>query len=506
MTATPPPSSDPFRTDHLGASLKGHAVRGGAITMVSQAAKLLLNLGSTMALARLLAPQDFGLVGMVAAVVGFAEVFKDLGLSTATIQRAEINHPQVSTLFWLNIALSLAITLVIAAAAPVIAWFYHDPRLTAIGLVLASLYLLGGAAVQHQALLRRQMRFGVLAIIDLAALGAGIATGVLLAWDGWGYWALVHMQVAMAVVSLVGVWQACSWRPGRPRRGSGVRSLVAFGANLTAFDFLNYLARNLDNVLIGWRWGAANLGFYSKAYQLLLMPMQQINAPIRAVAIPTLSRLQHDPQQFRSYYLKALTLITLISLPLVLLFLLLAEEIVLVLLGPQWRETAILFRLLGIAALVQPVLNTAGWFYVARGEARRMLRWGLISVPLFVASFLIGLPFGPSGVAGCYAVMTLLLTIPCLWYATHGSAVQVRDVMRVAGRHGLAAIVAVAPCVPVKFWLGDGMPPLALIGICVVIAAAVYAGYIFGVLRMKDECRSLLQHFRKPETAPPPAP
>ncbi|MGD0900434.1 MAG: oligosaccharide flippase family protein, partial [Thermoguttaceae bacterium] len=160
------PGGDFFSTAHLRDGLKGRSVRGGAASLVGQVAYFLMRLGSMAVLARILTPGDFGLVAMATAITGFVEMFKDAGLSLATVQRAEITHAQVSILFWINVALSAGLMLLVAAIAPAVAWFYGDSRLIAITLVVAGAFLFGGVGIQHAALLRRQMRFGTLATVQ----------------------------------------------------------------------------------------------------------------------------------------------------------------------------------------------------------------------------------------------------------------------------------------------------------------------------------------------------
>ena len=269
-----------------------------------------------MVLARILTPRDFGLIAMVAAVTRFILVFKDLGLSMATVQKAEINHGQISTLFWINIAISSALMLLTMALAPGVAWFYKEPRLAWVTLALASAFIFGGLTVQHQALLRRQMRFVTLATIDISSMAAGVATGVICGLAGLGYWSLVLMQLVTPITMAAGVWIASGWRPGPPVRRSGVREMLAFGGYLTGFSVVNYFARNLDKILLGRFWGSQSVGIYTKAYFLLLLPLSQVTAPITAVVVPALSRLQNEPKRYRNYYLKAIKLIAYITAPL----------------------------------------------------------------------------------------------------------------------------------------------------------------------------------------------
>ena len=176
-----------FRTDHLKTNLGGRTARGGAVAITSQALKFIFTIGATSIMARLLTPADYGLIGMVAFITNFVSMYKDLGLSTATIQRDEISSEQISTLFWVNILLSLGITVFTAAIAPLVAWFYGEPKLTAITMVTALGFIISGLAVQHEALLRRQMRYFALASIGLASMVVGYTVGIFLAWRGFRF-------------------------------------------------------------------------------------------------------------------------------------------------------------------------------------------------------------------------------------------------------------------------------------------------------------------------------
>ena len=418
-----------FDTSHLKTDLKGRSVRGGAVTMAAQGMRFFLQMGSTVVLARLLTPQEFGLIAMVTAVTGFVVMFKDMGLSMATVQKDEINHGQISTLFWINVALSIGVMLVVAALAPVIAWFYDEPRLTWITLALAGAFIFGGLTIQHQALLRRNMHFGRLALIQIISMLVGIVAAIIAAWYGAGYWALVIMQLATAVTSAIAVWVACGWRPGRPVRRSGVREMLAFGGNLTGFNFLNYFARNADNLLIGKFWGSGSLGLYSRAYGLLMLPIRQINAPLAAVAIPTLSRLQDDSERYRRYYLKTISLIAFITMPAVMFMIVMSEEIIRIVLGSQWMGAIPIFSFLGIAALAQPIANANGWLLATQGRVNELLRWGFIGGTMAVMSIVAGLPWGGTGVAACYALSGLLIRTPLsFWYVCRKGPIRSRDI------------------------------------------------------------------------------
>lgn len=418
-----------FNTAHVNANLKQLSIRGGAVTILAQASKFVLQMGSTIILARLLSPKDYGLIGMVTVVLGFAELFKDLGLANATVQKSHINHQQVSTLFWINFAISCLTAVSVAIAAPIVSWFYEEPKLTLITIVLSSVFILGGLTVQHQALLRRQMQFTYLAKIDIMSSFAGVIAAIVLAWYGQGYWALVWMQIVTAIVNALGSWLACSWRPGNPVVGSGIKPMLAFGGNLTGYNIVNYFSRNLDNILIGRYWGSQQLGIYSKAYQLVLLPIQQINTPITNVALPALSSLQNNPEQYCKYYYKAILLISTISMPLIAFLFASADKAILLILGDKWLDVVPIFRYLMPAAYNATIGVGMGWVYQSLGLVNRQLRWGIVSSFFNVIIFAIGVRWGAIGVAVAYGLSRPIFVVAGFIYCFRGTYLKITDLV-----------------------------------------------------------------------------
>lgn len=426
----------------LTGDLKNISIRGGAATLTGQSAKILLNFISIMILARLLTPQDYGLIAMVTTVTGFIFIFKDMGLSLATIQSHEINHEQISTLFWINVGIGISLTLITLGLAPVIVWFYKDPRLYAVTASLSFAFIFGGLTIQHQAILSRHMQFISLILIDVISLSVGILTGVICAFVGLGYWALVWMPLATSFSNMIGVWWASGWRPGWAFPGSGVRSLLKFGGYITGFSFVNYFSRNFDNVLIGRYCGSESLGFYSKAYSLFLFPIGQITAPISNVAIPALSRLQDDPERFKKYYLMSIKLIAYVTMPLVITMGILSNELIEVILGKQWMQASNIFKIFAVPALIQPISTTVGWLYISLGSTRRFFIWGCIVAPITIISFFIGLPWGPLGVAISYSVMYCFLTYPVFTFALKNTPIKLMDVISTIYRPFILSLIS----------------------------------------------------------------
>jgi PST family polysaccharide transporter len=462
-----------FDTEFLKTDLKRYSVRGGMVTMLNYGATFALRTASTVILARLLTPKDYGLISMVTAITNFVMMLKDMGLSTATIQKAEINHAQVSTLFWLNVAAGFVLSAVTASLAPVIAWFYGDERLIWITLALSPVFLFTGFNVQHQALLRRQMRFGTLVVVEIIAITVGLITAVIAAYYGAGYWALILMQIATPVSGLIGIWTACRWRPGWPVRRSRVRSMVNFGLNITGFNVVNYFSRNLDNVLIGRFCGPDVLGLYSRAYSLLLWPIDYIRVPLTLVAMPALSRLQKDPVRYRSYCTKLASLLALVSMPLTIFLAVCSDNIVHILLGDKWSSASTLFRIMAIIGFIQTPAGIRGIVQVSLGRSGRYFKFGLFNSIATVASFIIGLPWGAVGVATSYAIVNYLILIPSLWYCFRFSPITTVVFLKAVLRPTIASLCMGAAIFPVYLFLAN-RPDIVVVGACFLTGLLAY--------------------------------
>ena len=481
-----------FRTDHLQGDLAGRSARGGAVTMTAQGFKFVLSTMAAIVLARLLTPEDYGLIGMVAILINFVGMFQYLGLSTATISWSELSHQQVSTLFWVNMFLSVVIMLVTIGSGPLLAWFYNEPRLLGITAGFGVTILLAGLAIQHEAILARQMRFTALVVVEVVALALGFGSAVVAAWRGAGYWSLVLNNLVMTLATAIGVWTACRWRPGLPVWGSGIRSMLSFGGHLTGFNVMAFFSRNLDSALIGKVWGPFQLGVYSRAYQMLLMPLQQINAPLSAVAVPALSRLANEPERYRAAYLEILEKIVMITMPLGALMIATSDWTVLLLLGPQWGETGRIFMLLGVAAMIQPVTRTAWWLFSTQGRTRELFHWGVLGGAIAIVSIVAGLPWGARGVAASYAGADLCIVTPLFfWYVGRRGPVRTIDFYRAIAPVSAASVCSLATLFISRLWL-NAVP--SLVG-RLAIAFGITAAVSFLILSALPAGRSAMRSF-----------
>jgi PST family polysaccharide transporter len=400
---------------------------------------------SAAVLGRLLSPHDYGIVGMVTSVTAIFAVLQYMGLSTATVQASHLTVRQANTLLCVNTALGAALTAATVALAGSLAVFYRDEAVRLVALAIAPSFLIGAAGVQPLAMLQRHMQFRRIASIEVSSSVLSFLVAAGLAAAGHGYWALVIASLFATSYTTAVAFLAASWRFARPASLQDARSLLRFGTHLTAFNIANYFARHLDNVLVGRVWGAAQLGAYSRAYQLLLLPMEQINGPITAVALPVLSRTLHDPGAYRASFTRLVGLVGTLTMPLIVWLIVAADPLVMLVLGPAWNESARIFQVLGIAAFFQPVVRTSGWLFLSQSRTREMFRWGTLNAVIALLAFLVGLPWEAIGVATAYATIDLFIRSPLiLWRAGHSGPVSTRDILGAIRPQLKASLVAFA--------------------------------------------------------------
>jgi O-antigen/teichoic acid export membrane protein len=429
--------------------LKRETARGAFVSTGAQAGTFLLRIGSFAVLSRLLLKEDFGLVSMVTAFTGFLGLLRD-SLSMATVQRVSVTSAQTSTLFWVNLGVGGLLASLTAVTAPILVAFYGDPRLYWVTVALSTILIFNGAAAQHRAMLQRNMRFAALATVDLVSLLFSVVVGLCMAFAGYGYWALAAMMLSQPAVSVVGLWLTTGWTPGPPQRRSGLRSLLAYGGAVSFNNLIVYLAYNVDKILIGRFWGAEALGLYSRAYQLINLPNDNLYSTIGMVAFPALSRVQNDPARMATYFLKGYRLFLSLVVPITIACALFADDIVLVLLGPRWGDAAAIFRLLTPTILVWAVVNPFAWLMLARGLAGRCAKIGLVVTPLLILSYALGLQRGPDGVAAGLSITMILSVVPVLRWAKRGTLITVRDILRAARPVSISIAIGAAATVAAR--------------------------------------------------------
>jgi PST family polysaccharide transporter len=403
----------PLSTD----SLRRRSIRGAAITSISQGAKFVLMLVSQIVLARLLDPADFGIIAMVAPILGFVTIMADLGLVQAIVQRPVLTRGQLNSVFWVNATLSIGMAALLMASAPLLAWLYHEPRLVPVTLALASLVVVTGLSMQQAALLNRTMRYAVLAVSETLSMTLAVGVGALAAWQGLGYWALVLSQATATITTSAVIWTASSWRPSWPSFKADALSMLRFGGNVTVSNIANYLNTVLDNVMIGVYIGEVPLGLYDRAWKLTVLPLTQLMAPVSRVAIPALSRLVDDPERYRSAFSQILRMLLMACLPALAVAVVAAHPLIGLLFGAKWNDVAPVFSWLCVGALLTPINSAMFWLFISQGRSRDQMKYGTVAAVINIFTYAAGLHWGLIGVARTSAIASYLVPTPLLIWA-----------------------------------------------------------------------------------------
>jgi O-antigen/teichoic acid export membrane protein len=465
-----------FETQHLKSNIEKRALQGGMITTISQGVLFLVRFVSIVVLSRIIIPEHFGLISMVTSLTILIERFQDLGLGDAIVQREKITHRQVSSLFWANLCICFILSIAVALSAKIVAWFYHDARLVWITVGFAGNFVFSGAAIQHQALIRRQMRFGLFSAIQILSTSFGIVVGILLALWGYGFWALVWKELARSMLNTILAWAFCPWRPGLPRRNVGVRSMLRFGYNVTGYNILYYLTNNLDSILLGKVWGAVPVGLFSRAKLLSSIPTGQLLEPIRYVSYPALSALQKDAKAYRGYFERIVSVLSFLYLPCLVFFCIHSKSIVMLSLGSQWTDAGNIYLWFIISSFPAPIVALLGLILLSSGETGRYLRWGIFTSATSIIAAAVGVFWGPVGVAGCCAISNIASFVFSIYYVCKGTAVNARSVGDAVWRPTLASLVmGVAVALSIIPFRSMGQLSLvicsAAFGFCIYIGA-----------------------------------
>jgi O-antigen/teichoic acid export membrane protein len=480
--------------------IKRMALRGGLAKLISQGGSFALRLGFIIAATRLLDPEDFGLVAMVTVVTAILDLFSTAGLSSAAVQRSTINTEQISTLFWINILVGVTLSLLCVVIAPFVVAFYHEPRLFWVTVAMGAAFVCNAAGVQHLALLQRQMRYVTLAKIEFSCQLASLGLGLCLALARYGYWALVAAAIALPAMTTLSTWTATRWIPGRPKLDAGIRSMLHFGGTVTVNGVISYMTYSFDKFIIGRVWGASALGYYSVASQLINTPTSNLNMALGSVTFSALSRLQNDPVRFRSYFLKGYTLNVTLTLPITIFAAMFARDIVLVVLGANWAEAAPIFQMLAPAVLSFGLINPLAWVLFASHRHVRSLQQSLVIAVLVLTGCVMGLPYGPKGIAAGFSTAMILWLIPHIVWTLRGTPITPLDLVRTSSRPLIAAILSAALAYAVCLNSGPLQSPLAQLALDGGVMMAAYSSLMLLVMG-KDFYLDLIRAMRNAPAA-----
>jgi O-antigen/teichoic acid export membrane protein len=468
----------------MSTNLKGQVFSGVVWNGIARIGQQVIQFGLSVILARLLLPADFGAVGMITVVTTFMAMFAEAGFASALVQRTHISELHTDSVFWFSMVSGLVLSCLLFAGAPLVAAFYHEPILSPMTRGLSPIFFLSSAGLVPAALMQRRLQFHLLARISLVATFASGVTGVTLALLGAGVWSLVVMNLTSFLVVTVLNLLFSRWHPGRGLSLGALKELWDFTGNVLGFNFVNYWARNADNMLVGRFLGSAALGYYSRAYGLMLMPITQIISVVSNVMFAALSTIKEDKVRVKRIYLRALGLISFLAFPMMVGLLILAEPFVLALFGEPWADMILVLRILAMVGLLQSLVNPTGWLYLSQGRTDWYFRWGLVNATVVVVAIAGGTALGSiEAVAVCYAVANLLLWYPSLSIPGRLVGIQVKDVLRaVTGALVDSLVMGLAVC-GIGWLLPDSIDDWLELALLTATGVLVYGALTIGLRR-----------------------
>jgi PST family polysaccharide transporter len=390
-------------------SLRAKATRAVAWSGISQLVIFATQFTVNVATARLLAPEDFGLVAMVTVFTGFAALFVDMGLGLALVQIPVLERRHENTVFWLQLLMGVAMGLVTLAAGPALGWFYGDDRVVLIAIALSPSFLLLSLGYVQIKLDQRRVSFRRVAIVEmLSDVAAGIVA-VTMAWRGFGAWSLVARPLVAAATQSGFLWLSSSWRPAFQIDREAARELWGFGRGFTMTVLLNYWTKRAGDLLVGRSLGAVELGYYNRSYALMLQPITQVTSVFMRVLFSVMSRVQTDTDKVRVAYLEGVSMIALVTAPLTIGIIALADPFIVGLLGEPWRPMTVTLQLFCAAGLINSLDSTAMHLFLVRGDSSGLFRWRALTAVITIASFWVGSFWGLEGVAAGYLGRSVFL-------------------------------------------------------------------------------------------------
>jgi len=372
-------------------NLKNKTISGISWSIVDNVTKLLLTLFIASILARLLKPDDFGVIAMIFVFTGFLKILRDFGLGASVIQKTNPSSKELDSLFWVTIGFGVFVTVVLIAFSSTIASFYELPKLSKLIKVISVAMFLGSVSIIPESLIKKDLDFKSLFFRNIGNLIISGSVTILMAYYGYGVWALIFKEIIFNFLLIIFNFSLVKWRPSFSFSYGSIKSYLNFSLPLFGENSLNYFVRNIDNLLIGKLLGDITLGYYSKAYSLMLLPVRQISGSIANVMFPSLSIIKNDKPKVWVGYMNIVKIVSFVNFPIMISLYFFAKEIVLILFGSQWLEVIPIIKALCFVGSIQSIATLAGSIYNSQGKTKLQFKVGLFSKSIMSTAIVYGL-------------------------------------------------------------------------------------------------------------------
>ena len=406
---------------------------------------------STVLIPHLVPPREYGLATMSVVLFGLADMFKDVGLTSALLRKGEIRPDEVTFLFWFNGAMTLVLAVFLAVAAPLTALYFRQPQVTLVMLVSLIGFIADGLSLQHRSVMTRDLRFQTLASVDSGVTLLQFAVTLLVAAAAHNVWAIVAGYVFAKAFGAHLTMVASKWRPGPPKWLPEARPLFVFGANVLAYNLSIFVSLNIAAVLIGRYFGPDELGQYNRASALQVLPLLNFVAPLAEATLPVLAKFRPRPDLYRQAYLALVRNLNIVVWPAAAVVFFTARPLVTLILGPRWAEAGRLLQALAPLVATPGLGYAANDLFITQNRSAELRTLGFVELAFRVVGVWAALPFGVVGVAAAYSATTMVVVVVRIAVAGRTGPVSLKDHIAAIAPAAPLAIGALAGC-----WLGAG--------------------------------------------------
>ncbi|CAA6819740.1 MAG: Colanic acid exporter [uncultured Sulfurovum sp.] len=395
-------------------TLKKRVFGGVKWVAFANIAQQVVSLIGIIVFAKLLSPEDFGTFSILMVFVGFLIIFSDLGISAALIHFENASEELLSSMFFFNVFIGFTLALLLILSAEPIAKFFDSVQLKPLLQITALNFIIISFSIVQKAILQKNIDFKYLSLINSFSLLVGLVVGIGAAYYGYGVYSLVIQVIIASLLTSVLIWYYSQWRPKWYFSFGEIKKIWKYTSNLSLFNIINYFSKNADNFLIGKYLSMSALGVYSIAYKIMLYPIQNITNILIHVLFPAFAKLQEDNERFKKAYLQVIFYIALITFPLMIGLMTVADLLVNLLFEDKWTGLALLLFILAPVGMLRSILSTVGMIYMSKGSTDVQLKLGTVNAIVIIVGFLIGLQFGVVGVAVSYFVSHIIMFYPVL--------------------------------------------------------------------------------------------
>lgn len=436
-----------------------------------------------LVLARLLTPNDFGLVAMAAVFTNITIFIVDFGTGEALIQHQKSDKTLESSVYWLNICVALSIAGLLFLSAPVIAEFYGQPIVSPIVKCLSLVLVVQSASLVHVSLFKKHRNFKAIAYAEIVSQIGGASVAISLALNDFGVWSLVFYTITKASFYTIFILILSDWKPRFCYNSAKINLILSFSVNFTVVKFLNYIERNSDKLIIGYFQGPLALGLYSRAYTSFNQIIKLMNGFYNPVFYSILSRELNNKVYIKKLFLLSIQSLTFLFVPVSIILIVLSDKLVMIIFGLQWLEMAPILKVLGGVCIAKPIHKLNVEVFKSFNKVQTLRAIWIIFTPFFIISFFVGQSLnGIIGVAAGYLIVSIALTIVTTYFVMRHLSINITEIFNTVFNIGIRAIMVFFATLVLNGWSASqwlGIHPSLSLLLQLIFILVFYLGLQF---------------------------